>query len=177
MRTAGRSCDACGERLEVLGDGDGCAPCDVVLCNGCLRETARCPSCQRPFDETRASAPPGRRAAAALGARQLRAVAVTLLGSIVLVNLLGAAPVCAIVLQLAVVGGLLLWTSRGGVVSRWLLVVLVGIASIANAVQAFSAPDLFWIVSASLALLYGWCAFVLALSPSIGAYARAQRTP
>ncbi|MFK7986952.1 MAG: hypothetical protein AB8I08_13085 [Sandaracinaceae bacterium] len=172
MQTAGRTCGGCETKLEVLGDGDGCAACDVMLCNGCLDGSDRCPSCQRPFDETRGAAPAIARDS--LGARQLRAVSVTLLGSIVLMAVLGAIPVSTTVVNLVLVSLLLMWTSRGGTWSRWVLVVLVALGAASHGMAVAQGQGWGQMVSVAMVVLYVGCALALAFSPAIHAHVRAQ---
>ncbi len=173
MQTAGRTCESCSTRLEVLGDGDGCAACDVVLCNACLGGSSRCPSCQRPFDETRGAKPLPRRDS--LGSRQLRAVAVTLLGSIVLMAVLGAMPVATTLVHFVLVGLLLMWTSRGGTWSRWMLVVLVGLGAASHGMAVAQGEGWGRIVSGLMVVLYTGCALALAFSPAINQHIRQSR--
>lgn len=173
MQTAGRTCGSCDTKLTVMGDGDGCAACDVVLCNTCLDGSQRCPSCQRPFDETRGAAPVPPRPDS-LGARQLRAVSVTLLGSIVLMALLGALPVATTLVNLVLVSLLLMWTARGGTWSRWVLVVLVGLGAVAHGMAVAQGTGWGRMVSVAMVVLYAGCGLALAFSPAIQAHIRAQ---
>lgn len=57
MKIVGRSCDACGARVDRDTQAKGCGACDVVVCLACLRGTDRCPGCQRRFGEVRHAVP------------------------------------------------------------------------------------------------------------------------
>lgn len=155
-----------------MGDGDGCAACDVVLCNACLDGSDRCPSCQRTFDETRAARPVP--VTDDRGARQLRAVAVTLLGSIGLMAVLGAVPLMTTVVHLVIVSLLMMWTLRGGTWSRWVLVVLVTLGAVSHGAAFLAGRGWGLIVSAALVVLYVGCAVALAFSPAINAHIRRE---
>jgi hypothetical protein len=114
----------------------------------------------------------------ARGRLQLVAVAVSLIGSVILVAALGASASGAAVVQLAVIGLLLFQVFRGRGWARWLLVGLTGLGAAGNAWQAvrtFGAAGDPWLLSAGLAVIYGWCAAILAFGHALGRFLEARR--
>lgn len=179
MQLVGRLCEACGDSIVKLGDGDGCGACDVVVCSKCLEGTSRCPSCQRAFSETRDEAPraePRSDAATDRGRRQVMAVAVSLGGAVVLLASIGAAGGQGFVMHAMAIGLLLVQIFRGRGWARWFLVVLTAASGLSNglqAVQRFGEDGSY--VSLGLALVFLWSAGVLALSKPVARFLRAQR--
>ncbi|MFK7985488.1 MAG: hypothetical protein AB8I08_05615 [Sandaracinaceae bacterium] len=57
MRVIEMECEGCERLVRTSQDGDRCGPCDLAMCASCLAGTQRCPSCQKPFNETRDRAP------------------------------------------------------------------------------------------------------------------------
>ncbi len=171
MQPAERTCHACGS--IITGGAATCTACELFVCASCMESTARCPKCEGQLLRPRgvADATPMAR-----GRRQAIAIAVTLLGSVVVVGLLGGTPVMGVVFQVAVLGLLVAQLFRGRAWARWVLVALVGLGAAANGYQAVAhfgeGP---WGLSLALALAFGWCAIVLALSPPLARYLRAQR--
>ncbi|HJL15443.1 MAG TPA: hypothetical protein RMH99_07310 [Sandaracinaceae bacterium LLY-WYZ-13_1] len=112
------------------------------------------------------------------GRLQLVAVAVSLVGSVILVALLGGSPGAALVLQLAVIGLLVFQTWRGKAWARWTLVVLTAIGAGANGWQAIQlvgeggAP---WWMNGGLALIFAWSAGILALGRALRRFVEVQR--
>jgi hypothetical protein len=180
VQLVGRLCEACGATVAKLGDGDGCGSCDVVVCEKCLKGTTRCPRCQRPLAETRDEAPRAEARGDAVterGRRQVTAVAVSLVGAVLLVGLLGSVPFGPMMIQLVVLGLLLMQVFRGRGWARWLLAVVSGVAAVGNAAAAISAlstgsplP-----LSLPLALVFAWSTGALVLSPSVSRFIRAAR--
>lgn len=178
MQIVGRLCDGCGEAVTKLGGADGCGSCDVVLCAKCTKGTERCPSCQRLFDETR-DLPPRleREADAALerGRRQAIAIAVTIVGAVLVTMALGA-PITGGLMHLALAGLLLLQLFRGRGWARWILVGIAALTATGNAYQGLTHFGVGrWVPSLALALTYAFCAAVLVLSKPLDRYLRAQR--
>ena len=123
-------------------------------------------------------APTGEAAEHLRGRQQALAVLVTLGGSIVTVAFLGGAPLGGMVVQLIVLVLLGVQLFRGTVWARWVLVAMVSLAAVGNATMAvgsFGGEGVGWIVNVGLAVIYAWCAFVLAFSPVVGAFMSAQR--
>ena len=107
---------------------------------------------------------------AARGRQQVLAVLVTLGGSIVVVALLGGSPLPAMIVQLVVLALLGYQTMRGVAWARWVLVALTALAALGNGyagLGSYGADGIGWIVNASLAAIYVWCAAVLVLSKAI----------
>lgn len=177
MEIVGRLCDGCGDTVTEPGSADGCGSCNVVLCDACSQGTTRCPSCQRPFDETRELAPRVERKAVHTldqGRRQTIAVAVTIVGAAIVTMLLGASIANGLV-HLFVLSLLLLQLFRGRGWARWILVAIAALAAIGNAHQGFAHAGGRGMPAFVLAGAYGWCAIVLALGRSIDRYLRVQR--
>lgn len=181
MQIVGRECVACGRSVLEVGDADGCGPCDLVMCTDCLDGTARCPSCQEPFGEARGMEVVVELKAATTqlvrGRQQLIAVAVTLIGSILLVFAMGGSG-AGVVTQMVVVGLLTLQMFRGAPWARWGVValsVLVGVLNLANALRLLGVEGSSWPINLGLAVLYFWCAFILAFSPSVASFMRDRR--
>lgn len=178
MQVVGRLCEGCGEAVTKMGAGDGCGSCDVVVCAKCLKGTARCPSCQRPFDETRDAAPRAERKGDATldrGRRQAVAIAVTLVGAVVLAVILGWSMAMA-ALYLFANALLLLQLFRGRAWARWILFALTVLNAVAyghfgstHFEAAGSVPSL------ALAAIYAWCAAILAMSKPLDRFVRTQR--
>lgn len=161
-----------------MGEGDGCGSCDVVVCAKCLKGTARCPSCQRSFDETRDAAPRAERKGDAVldrGRRQAVAIAVTLVGAVVLAVILGS-PVGGAVMHLFLVALLLLQLFRGRAWARWILFGVAVLISVSNGYQGLAHLEAFGAVpSLALAAIYAWCAAILAMSKPLDRFVRTQR--
>ncbi len=177
MQIIGRPCTACGEAVASEEGARSCRSCDVILC-GEHEGMERCPSCKRPLAERDVpAAPPEPDAALQRGRRQIVAVGVSLVGSVLLVFVLGGAPAMAAVLQVVLMALLLLQVMRGRAWARWVLVAYVGLAAAGNAYQGVSSlrGDAPWEISLALAAVYAWCALVLALSGSVSRFVRAQR--
>lgn len=107
------------------------------------------------------------------GKMQLVAVAVSLVGSVVLVGALGGSSSSAFLVQLAVTGLLLFQVFRARSWARWVLVGLTALAAIGNAAQAFGTLDAagnVGLLSVGLALIYAWCVAILAFSRPVKAY-------
>jgi len=182
MQIVGRDCVACGRSVDKVGDADGCGPCDLVVCTDCLDGTSRCPSCHEPFQEARdlgvAVETRAARAHLARGRQQLIAVAVTLIGSIVLIFAMGGSTVGVLTIQLIVVSLLTLQMFCGAPWARFFVVamtVLFGLGNLYNAVRLFSTEGSSWPINAGLSLLYLWCAFILFFSRPVGSFMRDQR--
>ncbi|MBX3271263.1 MAG: hypothetical protein KF729_13435 [Sandaracinaceae bacterium] len=112
------------------------------------------------------------------GRQQVLAVLVTLGGSIVVVALLGGSPLPAMIVQLVVLALLGYQTMRGVGWARWVLVALTGLAALGNGyagLESYGADGIGWIVNASLAAIYLWCAAVLVLSEAVVAFQAAAR--
>lgn len=151
-----------------------------MVCGACLKGTARCPSCQRPFAETREEAPraeASRDARLERGRRQLTAVGVSLVGAVVLVAMLGGITFGQMVAQLVVTGLVLLQVFRGRGWARWVLAVLTGIGAIGNGLEAFRAlgTEQPLTLSLPLALVFAWSTGVLVLSQPVQRFVRAQK--
>lgn len=150
----------------------------MVVCAEHAEE--RCPSCRRPLDDVaqpKAGAEPGAEDAFQRGRRQIIAVGVSLVGSVLLVFVLGGVPAATALLQVFVMGLLFLQIFRGRGWARWVLAAYVALAAVGNAYQGVAALRAggFWHVSLALAVVYAWCALVLALSGSVSRFLRAQR--
>lgn len=176
MQIAGRSCESCGATVQQAGDGDGCGSCDVVVCAACLEGAARCPRCQRPFDETRDVPAHAEDQGVKRGRGQAVAVAFTVLGALVVLGMLSG-QLAGLPIQLLVFGLLLVQLFRGRAWARWGLVILTGIVALAHGAAALglTASGQPMMLSIAIALVFAWCAFVLALSPPLAGYLRAQR--
>ncbi|MEZ4337039.1 MAG: hypothetical protein R3B82_10460 [Sandaracinaceae bacterium] len=112
------------------------------------------------------------------GRQQAIAVLVTLGGSIVVVALLGGSPLAGMAVQLIVLALLGMQLFRGVVWAKWVLAAMTGLAALGNGymgVSSFGGDGSGWIVNAGLAVIYVWCAFMLAMSPAIQAFMSAQR--
>lgn len=179
MQIVGRSCESCGSAIEKLGGGDGCGSCDVVVCASCLKGTARCPSCQRPFDETRDAAPRAEQSGDSLaerGRRQASAVAFSVIGALVLLALLSGQ---LLSFPLVLAFGLLFFQLfRGRGWARWSLVALTALMGITYGAAALGmmgadAPRLLF---GGVGLMFAWSAFVLALSPPLARFLQVRRS-
>ena len=80
MQPIESECDGCGTLVRTTQDGDRCGACEVTVCRACLSGTARCPSCQRRFAETRAQRPAASRESSLNYPRVLGVVALLSLG-------------------------------------------------------------------------------------------------
>lgn len=162
-----------------MGDGDRCGSCDVLVCGRCLKGTARCPSCQRFFSETRGVAPrAARRGEARLeSARQETiAVAASLAVASVIIVVMSHVSVFRSLVAVAMVGLLLLQLVRGRVWARWLVAGLSGLYGLGLVVST-TQPD----PGGSRLVLLGLAAvllvdvLVLAFNGRVGQYLDAQR--
>ncbi len=176
MQIVGRQCESCGATVQRVGDGDGCGSCDVVVCAKCLQGTARCPSCQRAFDETRDVAARAKDEGVERGRKQAVAIAVSVLVALVILALL-TGQLLAVPLQVFVFGMLFMQLFRGRAWARWALVVLTGIVAVSHAGAAFGivASGQPVLLSGAVAISFAWSALILALSPPLARYLRAQR--
>jgi len=112
------------------------------------------------------------------GRRQTIAILVTLVGSIVIVALLGGSTLPAMLIQLIVIGLLGLQLFRGAAWARWVLVAIAALTVVGNgwaAAQGAQAGGASWAINAALAAIYAWCGFFLAVSRSLAAFVTAQR--
>ena len=112
------------------------------------------------------------------GRRQAIAILVTLVGSIVIVALLGGSTVPGMLIQLIVIGLLGMQLFRGAGWARWVLVGIAALTVVGNvwaAVQGAQAGGASWAINAALAFIYGWCGFFLAMSRSLAAFVVSQR--
>ena len=191
MEAAGRSCDACGRTANDT-IADRCAGCGAATCLACLAQTDRCPTCRDEHDgaaqhpttphEPEGTPDPGASAddpaRFARGRQQVMAVAVSLLGSVVLLAVVGAIPIGPTVGQLVVLALLLAQVYRGTAWARWLTAGLAALVGVGNAASAWTQldGDGVWALNACLAGVYLWCAFILALSRAVDAFLRDQRT-
>ena len=112
------------------------------------------------------------------GRQQLIAVAVSLVGSIVLLLLIGAAQLGTAVIWTFVFSLLSLQMFRGRNWARWIIVVF---ALVLGGGNAYSAATLFetvgssWPINAALVVVYAWCAFILLLSKPVQDFMGDQR--
>lgn len=179
VQAVGRSCEACNEPVVRMGDGDACGSCDVLVCAGCLKGTARCPSCQRPFAETRSAAPSAdRRGDARVDAARQEAIAVAASLAIAwgLIVMASQWTVFQTVVALAMIGLLLVELLRGRAWARWAVAgasAVYGAGMVLNLLDtpAIASP----LVSLGLAAVLGVDALVLAFNLRLAQYLRAQR--
>lgn len=161
-----------------MGDGDVCGSCDVLVCARCLKGTARCPSCQRAFAETRNAAPSAeRRSDATLdrGRQETLAIGASLAVASVLVAVMTEVSTFRLLIVVAMLGLLVTQLFRGRSWARWLLVIACatyGIGIVFDQVVITSGSRL---AALGLALVFFVDAFVLTLSASVERYLRAQR--
>jgi hypothetical protein len=182
VQSVERPCERCGEAVasEGEGEGRGCESCDVVVCAACLKSGDRCPKCQRPLGEVGGEPPRVEEAVdprAERGRRQALAVAVSLVGAVLVVALLGGSPLGAVAIQLFALGLLLMQLFRGRPWARWALVAPTGLGALANAAAGVehAGTDSPWMLSLGLAVIFGWSALVLAVSRPLASFLRGQR--
>ena len=162
-----------------MGNGDVCGSCDVLVCARCLKGTARCPSCQRAFAETRSAAPSAeRRGDARVDAARQEAIAVAaslaIASGIIVVT--SQQTVFQMMIALAMIGLLLVQLLRGRAWARWILAgvsALYGAGLVLNILDtaAIASP----LVSLGLGAVLGVNALVLAFNLRLAQYLRAQR--
>jgi hypothetical protein len=110
------------------------------------------------------------------GRRQAVAVAVTVIGAMVLPATLGATPLGALMMQLVLFGLLFVQLFRGRAWARWIVVALTGLVAVAHAAAAAGfGPEQPRGLSIAFAILFGWSALVLALSRHVARFVRDQR--
>lgn len=131
----------------------------------------------KPVEETPPDAEP-EDPEVARGRRQASAVAVSLIGSILVTVVLGLTPLVSALLSLVINGLLLVSVFGGRAWARWVLAALTGLGAAANAwmgAGSFGAEGAPWMLSFGFAGIYAWCAFVLAFSRPLGAFVNARR--
>lgn len=168
--------------MVAIGRGDGCGTCDVVLCARCLNGTARCPSCQRAFSETRDAAPRAERrggdARIDTGRQETLAVAASLMLAAPIFMLMGKPTAFGMAVSCSFLALIIVQLVRGRGWARWLLVAVSGAYAVSSAHAAFSAasgrgmPS--W-VAIALAAVFAVNALVLALRRPVALYLRTQR--
>ncbi|MCB9596765.1 MAG: hypothetical protein H6719_28845 [Sandaracinaceae bacterium] len=112
------------------------------------------------------------------GRQQAIAVLVTLGGSIVVVTFLGGSTLAAMLVQLVVLVLLGVQLFRGVGWARWVIAAMTGLGALGNgyvAATSLGADGIGWIVNVALAVIYAWCAFMLAMSSAVVAFMGAQR--
>lgn len=112
------------------------------------------------------------------GTRQVRAVMISLIGSVLLAALLGGTPLMGAIFWVSVLGFLWLSMTRGRSWARWVTVALTTLLTLGNGYQAFlifGDGSWDWVTNAGVVVVLVWCIFVLALSPEVNAYLAAQR--
>lgn len=108
------------------------------------------------------------------GRRLVVAIAVSLIGSIVLLAALGMTVLNAVPIQLAVTGLLLFQIFRGRSWARWVLVAFTGLAAVGTVGPLVSAGQ--WPpIPLALAAVYAACAAALAFSPSVARFMEARQ--
>jgi hypothetical protein len=161
-----------------MGDGDVCGSCDVLVCARCLKGTARCPSCQRAFAETRGAAPSAeRRGDATLdrGRQETLAIGASLAVASVLVAVMSEVSTFRTLIVLAMLGLLVTQLFRGRSWARWLLVIGCAAYSLGIVFGQVAITSGSRLVALGLAVVFVVDAFVLTLSASVERYLRAQR--
>lgn len=160
-----------------MGDGDKCGSCDVLLCAGCLKGTARCPNCQRPFAETRNAAPHAARDAGLHGGRQEAiAVAASLAIAWGLIVMASQWTMFRTGSALGMIGLLLVELLRGRAWARWILAgggALYGAGLVLNLLDIAAIESS--LVSVGLGAVLAVNALVLAFSARVARYLAAQR--
>lgn len=114
----------------------------------------------------------------ARGRQQLIAVAVTLIGSFVLLLVLGLAEPRSTVIWAVVFALLSFQIFRGRNWARWIVVALTFVLGARNAFAAASFFDTVgssWPINAALVFVYAWCALILALSRPLQQFVSEQR--
>ncbi len=176
---AGRRCARCDATLEEGAVGKACEDCDVVLCDTCREDDARCPRCERELggrDVPEEKSQPEPDTTVERGRKQAVAVSFSVIGGLVLLGFLSG-QLASVPLSLFVFGLLFFQLFRGRAWARWLIVFLVGGLSVTYALAAFSVfrPNDAPLFSAAFAAMFAWNAFVMALSPPLGRFLEAQR--
>ena len=112
------------------------------------------------------------------GRRQAVAVAVSVVGAVLLLGALGATPLSALMMQLLLFGLLFMQLFRGRGWARWTLVALTGFGALAYGAAAAGAmgPEHPRLLSIGFAVVFGWSALVLALSRHVRRFAELART-
>lgn len=108
------------------------------------------------------------------GRRLVVAIAVSLIGSIVLLAALGMTGLREVPIQLAVTGLVLFQVFRGRSWARWVLVALTGLAAVGTFGQLASSGQ-FPPVPLALAAVYAACALALTFSPAIARFLEARQ--
>jgi hypothetical protein len=133
MELVGDYCRICAGRIEAEAGADGCLDCEQPFHVPCLPDARRCPSCDRPFQETRAkhgiTAPPADRAAIERGKRWMLTIVGLVLTTQVANALVSGRPVASLV-PFAVSALLLYFLYKGFKWARVVTVALMGLGAI-----------------------------------------------